>query len=181
MKSILVAVVVLLSSFIYSQDRINVNATTLVGFPSIGYEKMVAPNFSFHIDATGSIFNSFNDMPLKFLMITPEMRWYSKKENTGLYVGGHIGGVVFNLQKYGYENSDKYQKGLGYQLGVSVGYIYPVSDRIAIEAFVGGGSVQTFYKGYVKTTGIRYDGAKEYNKSGEWLPYRGGVTIIFIL
>ena len=181
MKFVYIGLSFMLFSCAYSQNRINVNASTLVGFPSVGYERIVAPHYSFHVDAVGSMFNSYHDMPLKFLIITPEMRWYSKPDNTGVYVGGHIGGSVFELQKYNYQNTDLYQRGIAYQLGVSLGYIYPLSDSIALEVFVGGGSVQSFYKGYDNSTGIRYDGAKEYNKSGEWLPYRGGVTVILML
>ena len=41
--------------------------------------------------------------------------------------------------------------------------------------------MQSFYKGYDATTGERYDGAKKFNKSGEWLPYRGGISVILQL
>ena len=165
----------------YGQNRLNVNATTLVGFPALGYERIVAPHFSFHMDAIGSVFNTYQNMPLKFLSITPEMRWYARPNATGFYAGGHLGGSVFELQKYNYKNTNLYQKGIAYQLGVSLGYVFPISELIAIEAFVGGGSIQSFYKGYDNTTGNRYDGAKGYNKSGEWLPYRGGITVVFRL
>ncbi|WP_322549052.1 DUF3575 domain-containing protein [Flavobacterium psychraquaticum] len=181
MKFVFIGFSFLCFALTYGQNRISVNGTTLAGFPGVGYERLIASHYSFHVDAFGSAFNSYHNMPLKFLSITPEIRWYAKRKGTGFYLGAHIGGSIFELQKYNYQNTNLYQKGLAYQLGVSVGYVYPISEGIALEAFVGGGSVQSFYKGYDTTTGNRYDGAKKFNKSGEWLPYRGGVTVIFLL
>lgn len=182
MKRFLLLFFLGLSGITQSQNRFNVNAvTTLVGFPSLGYEKPLNAHLSFHLDAIGSPLNSYNDMPLRFLIITPEVRYYPSKDHRGFYVGGHVGGSVFKLQKYGYENSNKYQKGYNYMMGASFGYVYFVSERIALEAFLGGGSIQSFYKGYDITTGERYDGAEKFNKSGEWLPYRGGISIILQL
>jgi hypothetical protein len=65
--------------------------------------------------------------------------------------------------------------------GVSIGYVYFVSKKVALEAFLGGGTVQSIYKGYDINTGERYDGAEKFNKSGEWLPYRGGLNVILKL
>jgi hypothetical protein len=48
-----------------------------------------------------------------------------------------------------------------------------------LEFFLGGGSHQGFYKGYYLSTGERYDSAEGYNKSGEWIPYRGGVMVSY--
>ena len=164
------------------QNRFHVNAaTTLLGFPSLGYETPINKHFTFHIDVIGSAFNSYRNMPLRFLIITPEVRYYPKKEHKGFYVGGHVGGSTFKLQKYGYEDTNYYQKGYNYMMGASVGYVYFISDKMALEAFIGGGSVQSFYKGYDATTGQRYEKAPNYNKSGEWLPYRGGISVILQL
>jgi hypothetical protein len=166
----------------FGQNRFHVNAaTTLLGFPSLGYETPINKRFTFHIDAIGSAFNSYNDKPLRFLIVTPELRYYPKNEHKGFYVGAHLGGSTFKLQKYGYENSNYYQKGYNYMAGASIGYVYFVSEKIALEAFVGGGTVQSFYKGYNDTTGERYEDAEKFNKSGEWLPYRGGISVILQL
>ena len=48
-----------------------------------------------------------------------------------------------------------------------------------LDVFLGGGNHQAFYKDYSLTTGERVDKAKDYNKSGEWLPYRGGVMVSY--
>ena len=180
MNRFLAVFFVLFFTGVVGQQRVHVNAaTTLLGFPSVGYEKGLGKRFSFHIDAIGSSFNRYHNMPLKFLIITPEIRYYSKPEQTGFYVGGHIGGSTFHLQKYNYANSNLYQKGYNYMAGISIGYVYAVTEKFALEAFVGGGTIQSFYKGYDMTTGLRYEGADKFNKSGEWLPYRGGVNLIW--
>jgi hypothetical protein len=182
MKRLIALIVIGLSGAVQSQNRVTVNAaTTLLGFPSLGYEKPLNDHFSFHIDAFGSAFNSYNDMPFRFLIITPEVRYYPNAAHRGFYMGGHVGGSTFKLQKYGYENTTLSQKGFNYIMGASIGYVYFISEKIALEAFVGGGSVQSFYKGYDTTTGERYEDAKKFNKSGEWLPYRGGISVIFQL
>jgi hypothetical protein len=180
MNRFLVVCFVLFFSNVFGQQRVHVNAaTTLLGFPSVGYEKGLGKRFSFHIDAIGSVLNSYNGMPLRFLIVTPEIRYYSKPELTGFYVGGHIGGSTFHLQKYGYANTNYYQKGYNYMAGISIGYVYAITEKFALEAFVGGGTIQSFYKGYDSTTGVRYEDADKFNKSGEWLPYRGGVNLIW--
>jgi hypothetical protein len=180
MNRFLVVCFVLFFSNVFGQQRVHVNAaTTLLGFPSVGYEKGLGKRFSFHIDAIGSVLNSYNGMPLRFLIVTPEIRYYSKPELTGFYVGGHIGGSTFHLQKYNYANTNYYQKGYNYMAGISIGYVYAITEKFALEAFVGGGTIQSFYKGYDSTTGVRYEDADKFNKSGEWLPYRGGVNLIW--
>ena len=180
MNRFLVVCFVLCFGSVVGQQRFHVNAaTTLLGFPSVGYEKALGKRFSFHIDAIGSTFNRYHNMPLKFLIITPEIRYYSKPELTGFYVGGHIGGSTFHLQKYNYANSNLYQKGDNYMAGISIGYVYAVTEKFGLEAFVGGGTIQSFYKGYDITTGMRTEDADKFNKSGEWLPYRGGVNLVW--
>ena len=180
MNRFLVVCFGLFFSSVVGQQRFHVNAaTTLLGFPSVGYEKALGKRFSFHIDAIGSTFNRYHNMPLKFLIITPEIRYYSKRELTGFYVGGHIGGSTFHLQKYNYANTNYYQKGYNYMAGISIGYVYAVTEKFALETFVGGGTIQSFYKGYDSTTGLRYEDPDKFNKSGEWLPYRGGVNLIW--
>ena len=51
--------------------------------------------------------------------------------------------------------------------GISNGYVYAVTEKFALEAFVGGGTIQSFYKGYDITTGLRYEDPDKFNKSGE--------------
>jgi hypothetical protein len=43
---------------------------------------------------------------------------------------------------------------------------YQRNYEIHIRAFFGGGNQQGFYKGYLLSTGERYETAKNWNKSG---------------
>jgi hypothetical protein len=78
-------------------------------------------------------------------------------------------------------NTNKYEEGLGYVMGVTIGYKAKINDKLHLDCFLGGGSHQGFYKGYIIGTNQRYESAKNYNKSGEWLPYRGGVMLSYQL
>jgi hypothetical protein len=52
--------------------------------------------------------------------------------------------------------------------------------KIYVDCFLGGGWHQGYYKGYY-IVGERYETVRNYNKSGEWLPYRGGVMVSYKL
>jgi hypothetical protein len=64
-------------------------------------------------------------------------------------------------------------------IGATIGYEKKINERVVLDCFLGGGSSQGFYKGYYLDSNIRYDKAKDYNKSGEWIPYRAGVMISY--
>ena len=50
-----------------------------------------------------------------------------------------------------------------------------------LDGFLGGGWHQGVYQGDQISTGECYETAKKYNKSGKWLPYRGGVMVSYKL
>ncbi len=66
-------------------------------------------------------------------------------------------------------------------LGVTGGYQFQLSDRWNLDVYATVGSSQGFYKGYDRTTGQRYDQPSGLNRSGEIIPYRGGVMISYKL
>ena len=99
----------------------------------------------------------------------------------GLYFGLHIGGSKYKFQKWNYINTDNYQEGYSVMYGGTIGYQVKINDHFSLDAFLGGGSQQGFYNGYLLSTGERYEHARKYNKSGEWLPYRGGIMIVYKL
>ena len=68
-------------------------------------------------------------------------------------------------------------------LGAAVGYQLQWAERWNVDFFLGGGTSQGFYHGYEKKEeGIsRYEKSAPWNKSGEWIPYRGGVMISYKL
>lgn len=164
----------------YSQTYVKLNTiTTTVLIPNIGIETAISDKWSFQADVTASFWKSIKKGPFKFVTLTPEFRYHLKDTENGLYVGGHIGGSIFKLQKWNYTNTNYYQKGVNYFIGATIGYQKKITDKLALDLFLGGGSQQGFYKGYYLDTNTRYDPAKKYNKSGEWLPYRGGLMICY--
>jgi hypothetical protein len=80
-----------------------------------------------------------------------------------------------------YQYSDVYQKGYSIIVGITGGYQFKLAENWNMDIYAGIGTSQDFYKGYVRSTGARYDVAEGFNKSGEILPYRGGVMISYKL
>lgn len=182
MKKLGFLFILLLSySFGQSQTAIKGNVSALLGFPQIGAEFVLSEKTSFQIDAFASLWKSINGGPQQVYMIFPEFRYYPKKSMAGLYFGLHIGGSKYKFQKWNYINTDNYQEGYSVMYGGTIGYQVKINDRFSLDAFLGGGSQQGYYNGYLLSTGEAYEHARNYNKSGEWLPYRGGIMIVYKL
>ncbi|KAF5271447.1 hypothetical protein FQR65_LT17604 [Abscondita terminalis] len=88
------------------------------------------------------------------------------------YVGANTGFGIYNIQKWNYWNSDKYQEGFNFMLGVTVGYQMRLSDCWSIDFYAGGGTSQSFYHGWYKDRNPkeRYDSSQAWNKSGNNAP-----------
>ncbi len=174
-----------LSSILKAQDTQNnmyvkANASLLpLAIVNVGIEKQFSEHFTAQADFIISPWKSFMGNKMLFGMLHLEGRYYFKKAFTGFYIGANIGGGTFRLTKWNYTHTTNYQKGFNYMLGAVVGYQIPLNDKVGLDIFLGGGNSQGFYKGYNSETGERYDSAVNYNKSGEWIPYRGGVMITY--
>ena len=123
-----------------------------------------------------------------------EGRYYFDESFKHWYVGANISAATFIIQKYNYWNdeiytnennenfitSNLYQKGFSFLIGGTVGYQFKLSERWNVDLYATIGTSQDRYKGYDRTTGKRYDVAKkDFNRSGEFLPYRGGIMIAY--
>jgi hypothetical protein len=182
MKKNIFLLIILFSIQSQSQTYIKVNAlTTLLAIPNIGIETSIGKKSTFQFDILASPWKSINGKPKQFYTFIPEYRYHFHEKNNGFYVGAHIGATKFNFQKWNYLNTDKYEKGFGYLMGATIGYQTKINDKFMLDVFLGGGNQQAFYKGYLLSTGERYETAENYNKSGEWLPYRGGVMVSYKL
>lgn len=182
MKKIFLTAFLLFSFLSQSQTYIKANAlTTLLTIPHVGIETSIGKKSTFQFDVIASFWKSINGHPSQFYIFTPEYRYHFKEKFNGFYFGAHIGATVFRFQKWNYYNTNAYQEGVGYMGGVTVGYQKKLNKRFLLDFFIGGGSHQGFYKGYLIETGERYEPAKDYNKSGEWLPYRGGIMVSYKL
>jgi hypothetical protein len=170
----------LMSFFLNAQTYVKINALpALIGMPNVGIETKIGEKQTFQFDILASLWKSVDGYPRQFYIFMPEYRYHFREINGGFYVGANAGFTLFNFQKYTSYGGGQYQKGFGYLLGVTVGYEKKISDHFMLDFFIGGGNNQGFYKGYFIENDERYDHAVHYNKSGEWIPYRGGVMLSY--
>tara|TARA_R110000868_G_scaffold193786_3_gene438998 strand:+ start:5749 stop:6300 length:552 start_codon:yes stop_codon:yes gene_type:complete len=182
MKKIFFLPILFFSLQSQSQTYVKINAlTTILTVPNIAVETSLGKKTSLQIDILALPWKSMNGVPRQFYTLTTEFRYHFKEQNKGFYVGAHVGGSKYNFQKWNYLNTDKYEIGKGYFIGATMGYKAKINDKFSLDCFLGGGWHQGFYKGYRLSDGTRYETAPHYNKSGEWLPYRGGVMISYKL
>jgi len=181
MKIKLISILLILYSVhLQSQTYVKVNAlTTLFTIPDVGFETSIGKKSTFQLDITASFWKSFKGKPSQFYIFIPEYRYHFNENYFGFYVGAHVGFTLFNFQKWNYLKTNLYEKGLGYVMGVTIGYQKNIKDRFLLDFFLGGGNSQGFYKGYIIGTNTRYEDAENYNKSGEWLLYRVGVMLSY--
>lgn len=180
MKKAILFSFVLFSIASSAQTYIKLNGlSALVGVPQVGIETSIGTKSTFNIDAFASLWKSFDGKPMQALMITPEYRYHFNEKFNGFYTGIHAGGDVYKIQKWNYWGTNKYEKGFGFHIGATIGYQKKLSDKFVLDGFIGGGWHQGFYKGYYTDTPGRYESVKNWNKSGEWLPYRGGIMISY--
>ncbi len=175
---------------------IKANALFLpLGMLNAGVETQLSNKFTFQGDIFISPWKSFMKHEAQIYMIGFEGRYYFNEAFKHWYVGANISAARFVLQKWGYWSdepyqyaegepiyvkSDLYQEGFNFIIGASGGYQFVVNDKWNIDLYLGIGSSQDFYKGFHRDLGVRYDDPnRKWNRSGEWIPYRGGVMISY--
>ncbi|KFC20119.1 DUF3575 domain-containing protein [Chryseobacterium sp. FH1] len=195
-----------LSIFCFSQKNetyIKANALFLpVGMLNVGVEQGFTDHITGQADVFISPWKSFAGKHAQVYMLGFNARYYFSEAFRKFYVGVDVSGAGFNIQKYGYWNdnyyvhkngeatpyinSNLYQKGYSLILGAMAGYQFKCTDRLNLDFYIGFGTMQSFYKGYDKLSGDRYDAGsdsmgRELNRSGEWLPYKGGLMLSYKL
>ena len=183
-----------------AQAEVKFNAATaLLLVPNFGVELAIAPHYSAQMDVLGSFWDSVGEDrdPYQINETFVEGRYYQNPDQSGWYTGAHVGFGMFTLQKVNafviydqYQDPDTYpdpdntfQSGRAGFYGLSFGYKKRLDDRWALEAFIGGGLVQSNYKGYsgFMRVDVLPGDTREFNKSGEWALYRGGLMITYAL
>ncbi|MEC5157011.1 DUF3575 domain-containing protein [Chryseobacterium sp. MP_3.2] len=178
---------------------VKVNALFLpLGMLNAGLEYQVSKKMTIQGDIFISPWKSFAGKKAQVYMVGIEARYYFKEAFKHFYVGGNISAARYIIQKYSYWGSgtyqykpdapiynraDIYQDGYSVIFGATAGYQFQLSEKWNMDFFLTAGSVQSIYKGYVKNKDLRYDTdtAPNFNRSGEFLPYRGGVMISYKL
>lgn len=188
--------------FVNAQTEVKGNLVFApVGIINLAVEKPVSKHIALEGEVFVSPWKSFTGRHLQIYLGTVEGRYYFKENHSKWFVGGYIAGGAFDIQKWNYWNESHvidedgapifnadgspritslYQRGFAYVLGVDVGYKLRLSDHFNLEAFLGVGTVQGFYRGYYQDTHERYDKPEKFNKSGEFIPTRGGLMLSYI-
>ncbi len=151
---------------------------------NVGAEYQLSQRQTLQVDALVSPWKSFRGNHMQVYMGHVEGRHYFRSAFDGLYVGVNAGFGLFDLTKWNYLGTDKFQRGFNFMFGASLGYQWQLNEKWNLDAFLGGGTSQGLYHGYEQVppdSWIRYDEAEKWNKSGEWLPYRGGLMVSYKL
>lgn len=169
-----------------------------IGMLNVGVEHQLGKKWTMQEEIFISPWKSFMGKYAQVYMASVEARYYFNEAFKHFYVGGNLHFARFFIQKYGYwsddpyqyhedspiyKTSDLYQDGFSIMAGVTVGYQWQINDHWNLDLYVGGGHSEGFYKAFVKGTDIRYDEypTGKYNRSGEWVPYKGGLMISYRL
>jgi hypothetical protein len=174
--------------------RVKVNALFIpVGMLNAGVEYQLSKKITMQNDIFISPWKSFAGHEAQYYSTSVEGRYYFDEAFKHFFVGVNISAAKFVLQKWNYWNdnvytndkgetyvsSNLYQKGHSILFGLTAGYNFMLSERWNLELYATAGTSQDYYKGFDRTNGRRYDSATGYNKSGEVLPYRGGLMVTY--
>ncbi|KMQ59237.1 hypothetical protein ACM39_18530 [Chryseobacterium sp. FH2] len=164
-----------------------------IGVINVGLEHQLSKRYTLQGDLLISPWKSFAGHEMQYYSVSVEGRYYFDEAFKHWYLGANLGFSAFNVQKWNYwkegifvndnneefSKSNLHQKGISILVGVTAGYQFKLSENWNMDIYATAGSSQDFYKGYDRTTGERYDGASGTNKSGEIVPYRGGVMLSY--
>lgn len=178
MKKLLIAFMLTLSISAGAQTYIKTNALYWVGLlPNVGVETRLANHFTFNAEAVASFWENINGRPYMGTQIIAGVRYYPKQAFKGFYVGGDAALDAYNVSKWDHPVTD-IQHGVGLYLGLTLGYQLPIAKRWNMDFYAGGGWHHGWYWGENTLTGEPY---AAWNKSGEWIPYKLGVTFAYRL
>ncbi|TXF79571.1 DUF3575 domain-containing protein [Chryseobacterium sp.] len=186
-------------SWAQNENKLYVKGNALfipLGIINAGVEYQIGTKYTVQGDVFISPWKSFDGKYAQVYMVGFEPRYYFNEAFKHWYVGANISAARYIIQKYNYWSndpyqltvnspiyvkSDLYQDGFSILVGATVGYQFKLSEKLNADVYLGAGANQGFYKGYHKELGIRYDEIDHWNKSGEFIPYRGGIMISYQL
>lgn len=157
-------------------------ATAALTVLNAGVEVQVSPRNTIQADFLLSPWKSAFGRHARVGMLHLEGRHYLESAFRHFYVGINVGSAAFDITKYNYIHTKKFQRGFNLMAGAVAGYQFRWRNNLNIDLFLGGGTSQGFYHGYIDDaeTHRRYDSHKgKWNLSGELIPYRGGIMIAY--
>lgn len=165
-----------------AQTYAKVNAMALpFGVFNAGMEAKISNKNTIETEVFISPWKSFLGHKLQIYSLNVEGRHYLTESFKHFYLGGNLGLAIFDLQKWNYIDSPKYQRGYTFLIGFTVGYQFQVRENLNLDIFLGGANSQGFYHGYYIDKGVRYEDGNPWNRSGEWIPYKGGIMVSYKL
>ena len=197
MVKYLLGFIILFSTTLNSQTELKFNlASAPFLVPNIGIEVQLSERFGYQLDTSASFYDNIEGSPFHMTQIFNEIRFYpkNKKNKRSLFIGAHVGYGMYNLRlpkwittvvDTEFKEEGSYQYGRNAYYGITIGKKIPLkNERFNLEIFVGGGSSQSNYKYYNKDEQRIFfitNFKRKFNKSGEELPYRGGVMLTYKL
>lgn len=187
---------ILFSVISYSQTELKFNlATAPFLIPNIGVEVKLSEKLGYQLDTSASFYDNIEGSPFHMTQIFNEFRFYPNKNGKRtFFVGAHVGYGMYNLRlpKWiallsgsEFKAEGSYQSGRNAYYGITIGKKIPLKNKkFGLEIFVGGGSSQSNYKYYNKEEQREFfisTFRRKFNKSGEELPYRGGLMLTYKL
>lgn len=144
--------------------------------PNLEVEWRINNDWSVALEGTLAMWGDYDKgKSYRLATISPEVkRWiHPRAPWHGLYVGIFAGAGLYDFEK----NLRRGYRGEGVMGGLSVGYMWPVSRCLSLEAAVGAGYLYTRYKEYepmdghhvyLRTKGINYFGPLKAKFSLVW-------------
>jgi len=170
------------------------------GMLNAAVELPIAQKWSLQGEVFVSPWKSFLGRHLQVYMQTLEARYYFNENHDKWFIGGYFSISLFDLQKWNYWNDKHvfdedmqpvynedgtprittlYQRGFNFIAGLDGGYKLRLNEHWTLEAFLGIGTSQGFYHGYFEDDHTRYEHAENWNRSGEIIPTRGGLMLVY--
>ncbi|MEG2478745.1 MAG: DUF3575 domain-containing protein, partial [Mucinivorans sp.] len=148
--------------------------------PNVSLETRMAKHFSFNGDFAISLWENIGGRKLKGTQSSIEFRYYPKEAFKGFYAGVYGGFDTYQVSKWDHTNNEL-QHGIGYAVGLTLGYQLKIAKRWNMDFYLAGG----WHLGQYWGERLLPDGTTEmyapWNKSGEWIPYKAGVTFAYRL
>ena len=190
-------IVLFLGNLNFGQTELKFNlASAPFLVPNIGIEIQISNRLGYQLDTSASFYDNIEGSPFHMTQIFNELRFYpkNKKNKRSFFIGAHVGYGMYNirlprwianLSGSEYKDEGSYQYGRNTYFGITVGKKIPLkNERFGLEIFIGGGSSQSNYKYYNKNEQRIFaitNYKRNFNKSGEELPYRGGLMLTYKL
>lgn len=184
MKNTVLILFIIFCTSVFGQKSTYIKGNALllpIGVLNVGVEQQLSDRYTLQADILASPWKSFAGAHAQIYMGHIEGRYYFDHAFSKWYLGANAGAGVFDVTKWNYRGSGKYQRGYTFMIGAVGGYQFSWKENWNIDVFLRLGDAQSFYHGYenVPPSLFRYDGAERWNKSGEVLPYGGGIMLSY--